>query len=107
MNKNLDEIQKDVDLWARRFEKPYFSPLSMIATICEETGEVARVINCLYGNKNTKNGENLKNLEEELGDLMFTIICMANAHNISLDEAFEKNYKKFMEEIIIDLLENN
>lgn len=92
--RNFDVIQKEVDDWAQQFEKPYFSQLSMLATMCEETGEVARVINCLYGDKNAKNGENLKSLEEELGDLLFTIVCMANANNISLKEAFEKKLEK-------------
>lgn len=92
--KDLESIQKEVDEWASQFEKPYFSPLSMMATICEESGEVARVINCLYGDKNAKEGEGLKKLEEELGDLLFTIICMANAHNISLNEAFERKMQK-------------
>lgn len=78
----------------------------MMAAMCEETGEVARVINCLYGDKNVKNGENLKNLEEELGDLLFTIICLANANHISLNKALEKKFKNYMKEIIIDLLIN-
>lgn len=94
MIKNLTQIQKEVDKWAQQFEKPYFSSLSMVATMCEELGEVARVINCLYGDKNTKKGENLKSLEEELGDLLFTIICMANANNISLNDAYNKKINK-------------
>lgn len=92
--KGFNEIQKEVDDWAQQFEKPYFSQLSMMATIVEETGEVARVVNCLYGDKNTKDGENLKKLEEELGDLLFTIVCMANANDISLNEAFENKLHK-------------
>lgn len=94
MSKQLNEIQKEVDIWAQQFEKPYFSSLSMVATMCEETGEVARVVNCLYGDKNSKNGETLKSLEEELGDLLFTIVCMANAHDISLDKAFVSKMQK-------------
>ncbi|MDE6477523.1 MAG: nucleotide pyrophosphohydrolase, partial [Mycoplasmoidaceae bacterium] len=77
-----------------QFEKPYFSPLSMLATMTEELGEVSRVINSLYGDKKKKEGEHLKDLEEELGDLLFTIICMANYHNISLNDAQELKLKK-------------
>ena len=92
--RDLDQVQKEVDNWAQQFEKPYFSQLSMVATMAEETGEVARVINCLYGDKNAKNGETIKDLEEELGDLLFTLVCMANANNISLNNAFERKLQK-------------
>ena len=94
MDKIFSQIQKQVDDWAGQFEKPYFSPLSMVATMSEETGEVARVINNLYGDKKKKDSEDLKNLEEELCDLLFTIICMANAQNISLDQAWQKKIGK-------------
>lgn len=92
--KDFNKIQKEVDDWAQQFEKPYFSQLSMVATMCEETGEVARVMNCLFGDKNAKKGEDLKSLEDELGDLLFTIICIANSNNISLNAAFEKKLQK-------------
>ena len=94
MEKSLEQIQSEVDTWAHQFEKPYFSPLSMVATMAEELGEVARVVNILYGDKNKKDTETLKDLEEELGDLMFTIICLANAQNISLSEAYERKVEK-------------
>ena len=94
MEKSLEQIQSEVDTWAQQFKKPYFSPLSMIATMAEELGEVARVVNILYGDKNKKDTETLKDLEEELGDLMFTIICLANAQNISLSDAYERKVEK-------------
>ena len=94
MNKTLNEVQKSVDKWAQQFEKPYFSQLSMMAAMTEEVGEVARVMNCLYGDKNAKKGESLKDLKEELGDLLFTIVCMANANDISLNDAFEEKMSK-------------
>ncbi len=94
MEKTISEIQKEVDDWAQQFEKPYFSPLSMLATMTEELGEVSRVVNCMYGDKNKKNGESLKALEEELGDLLFALICMANDQEISLDSAFTKKMEK-------------
>lgn len=94
MSKTIEEMQKEVDVWANQFEKPYFSPLSMVATTTEELGEVARIVNCMYGDKNKKDGETLKDLEEELGDLMFTIICLANSENISLEKAHERKMDK-------------
>lgn len=71
MSKTMDEIQKEVDVWVNQFEKTYFSPLSQLASITEELGEVARILNVLYGDKNAKDGENIKALEEKLGDLFF------------------------------------
>lgn len=94
MEKTISQIQKEVDDWAQQFEKPYFSPLSMVATMTEEVGEVARVINHLYGDKKKKDGETLKDLEDELADLLFTIICIANDQNISLTEANERKLEK-------------
>ncbi len=94
MEKTMAQIQKEVDDWAQQFEKPYFSPLSMVATMTEECGEVARVMNNLYGEKKKKDGENLNDLEEELGDLLFTIICIANDQNISLTKAHERKLEK-------------
>lgn len=94
MEKTISEIQKEVDDWAQQFEKPYFSPLSMIATMTEELGEVSRVVNNLYGDKKKKDGEMLKDLEEELGDLLFTIICMANDQKISLNAAHNRKIGK-------------
>lgn len=94
MEKSLEQMQNEVDNWAHQFEKPYFSPLSMVATMAEELGEVARLINIMYGDKNKKDSETLKSLEEELGDLMFTIVCLANSQNISLSAAHEKKLEK-------------
>ena len=94
MERTLSQIQKEVDDWAQQFEKPYFEPLSMMATMTEEVGEVARVINHMYGDKQKKDTENLKNLQEELGDVLFTIICIANDQKISLDKAFQQKIEK-------------
>ena len=94
MEKTMEQIQKEVDMWAHQFEKPYFSKLSMIATMAEELGEVAKVVNIMYGDKNLKKDESLKDLKDELGDLMFTIICLANAEGISLSEVHEMKLNK-------------
>lgn len=94
MEKTISQIQKDIDDWTQQFEKPYFSPLSMVATMTEECGEVARVMNYLFGDKKKKDGETLKDLEDELADLLFTIICIAIDQNISLSEAHERKLEK-------------
>lgn len=93
-DKTLNQIQIEIDEWANQFVKPYFAPLSMMAAMTEEVGEIARVINTMYGDKKSKSGEDIKDLEEEIGDLMFTIGCMANAEGINLEEAFKRKMNK-------------
>ena len=92
--KTLKQTQQEIDDWANQFAEPYFPPLSRMAAMTEEVGEVARVINRMYGSKKEKADENIKNLEEELGDLYFTLVCMANAENIDLTEAYERKMDK-------------
>lgn len=93
-DKTLSQIQTEIDEWANQFTKPYFEPLSRMAAMTEEVGEVARVLNRMYGDKKNKDGENIKDLEEELGDLLFTLVCMANAEKIDLMAAYERKMNK-------------
>lgn len=95
-NITLTQVQQEIDVWANQFEKPYFSPLSMMACMTEEVGEVSRVINNMYGDKKKKDSENLKDLEEELGDLLFTLVCMANSENIDLNTAYNRKMEKVL-----------
>lgn len=95
-DKTLKDVQLEIDNWANQFKKPYFEPLSRMAAMTEEVGEVARVLNRMYGDKKSKDGENLKNLEEELGDLLFTLVCMANAEQIDLTNAYERKMAKVL-----------
>lgn len=94
MDKTLEEIQRVTDTWASQFEKPYFSPLSILATIMEECGEVARVMNHLYGDKKIKKSEKLSPLDEVLGDLLFSIVSFTSAFKISLEEIWERKVEK-------------
>ena len=91
---NLNNWQKEIDDWANQFTKPYFSPLSRMAALTEEVGELARVMNRLYGDKPKKDIETIKNLEEEMGDLLFSLICNANAEGINLNDALDKKMDK-------------
>lgn len=93
-NKPIIEMQKEVDEWASQFEKPYFSPLSRMAALTEEIGELARVMNRIYGDKPKKDTENIRNLEEEIGDVLFSLVCTANAENIDLSQAWERKLEK-------------
>jgi NTP pyrophosphatase (non-canonical NTP hydrolase) len=87
---SLQQIQQEVDDWAKQFKVPYWEPLSMLARLAEETGEVAREINHLYGAKKKKSTELPKTLGDELADVVFTVCCMANREGIDLQKEWDK-----------------
>ncbi len=91
---SLQTYQKQIDDWVQGYEKPYWHPLSQFARIAEEVGEMGRLLNHMYGDKPKKETEALQELPEELADVMFAIICMANSHNINLDDAMKKVIEK-------------
>ncbi|MCX8074452.1 MAG: nucleotide pyrophosphohydrolase [Clostridia bacterium] len=95
-DKNLSQMQKEIDNWANQFTEPYFPPLSRMAAMTEEVGEIARVINRMYGSKKNKENEGIRDLEEELGDLLFSLVCMANAEKIDLRQAYERKMDKIL-----------
>ncbi|WP_085994421.1 nucleotide pyrophosphohydrolase [Oceanobacillus senegalensis] len=88
-------MQKRVDDYISQFKEGYFSPLSLMARLTEETGELAREINHYYGEKPKKNTEQEKTVEEELGDVIFVLTCFANSLDIDLSEAFHLAMTKF------------
>ncbi|GAA0480980.1 nucleotide pyrophosphohydrolase [Salinibacillus aidingensis] len=89
------EMQKRVDQYISQFKEGYFSPLSLMARLTEETGELAREINHYYGEKPKKKTEKENTVEEELGDLLFVLACFANSLNIDLGESFHTAMTKF------------
>ncbi|MBS4173258.1 nucleotide pyrophosphohydrolase [Bacillus sp. FJAT-49736] len=88
-------MQKEVDQYIGQFKEGYFGPLAMLARLTEELGELAREINHYYGEKPKKNTEKEKTIEEELGDLQFVIMCLANSLKIDLEEAHNQVMHKF------------
>ena len=90
----LQDHQKDVHDLVKDYEPPYWPPLSQFARLSEEVGEVARLLNHMYGLKPKKAEEAAQELGGELADVLFTVICLANAHDINLDEEFEKALDK-------------
>lgn len=94
-SKSIAEMQKIVDDYISQFKEGYFSPLSMLARITEEVGELAREINHRYGEKPKKPTEEDNDIINELGDILFILICFANSLNISLDEAFDTIMHKY------------
>ncbi len=89
----LRGAQEAVDQWIRSVGVRYFSPLTNMAILAEETGEVARVLARLDGDQSTKEGEQL-NLADELADVLWVTMAIANQHGIDLEAAFAENLAK-------------
>jgi NTP pyrophosphatase (non-canonical NTP hydrolase) len=94
-NRTLKENQEIVDQYISQFKEGYFSPLAMLARLTEELGELAREMNHHYGEKPKKEEEQPKSIEEEMGDLFFVLICLANSLNIDLDRSLSIVMEKF------------
>jgi len=88
------EIEKAVDNYISQFKEGYFSPLALIARLSEETGELAREINHYYGEKPKKATEEVKTVEEEIGDILFVLACITNSLDLNLSEAFHTSITK-------------
>ena len=90
----LEEAQKRVDEWIRTYGVQYFSELTNMAILSEEVGEVARIISRKYGDQSFKPSDKDKNLADELADVLWVVICLANQTGIDLTEALEANFCK-------------
>lgn len=90
----LEEAQQKVDNWIKTYGVRYFSPLTNMAVLTEEVGEVARIVSRQYGEQSFKPSDKDKNLADELSDVLWVVICLANQTGINLTEAFEKNLLK-------------
>lgn len=91
----MKELQEEVDTYISQFKEGYFSPLAMLARMTEELGELAREVNHYYGEKPKKATEKENTIEEELGDMLFVLICFANSLNIDLEQAHNHVMEKF------------
>jgi len=87
--KTITERQADVDRWVQAVGGGYWSPHENLARIAEEVGELARLLNHLYGPKPKKPSEAAQELGEELADILFAVICLANSQEIDLDTSFQ------------------
>lgn len=90
----LDELQKTIDSWVRTFGVRYFSELTNMAILTEEVGELARIMARVYGDQSFKRPEMQHNLADELADVLFVLVCIANQTHIDLTEAVQKNLDK-------------
>ncbi|MDW0109063.1 nucleotide pyrophosphohydrolase [Sporosarcina aquimarina] len=93
--KTMRAMQKEVDSYISGFEEGYFPPMELIARLTEELGELSREVQHVHGMKKKKNTENESTLTEETGDLLFVLICFANAQGIDLADALERVMHKF------------
>ena len=85
----MDKYQKLVDEWVQELEEPYWPPLSILARITEEVGELARLLNHIYGSKPKKPTEAKQEMGGEIADIIYALICLANSHNINLDKELQ------------------
>lgn len=89
----LRELQQEVDKWIKSIGVRYFSELTNTAILMEEVGELARVMSRKYGDQSTKAGEEL-NLADEMTDVLWVLVCLANQTGVDLTEAFRQNMQK-------------
>ena len=87
---NIKDSQKAVDDWIKEHGVRYFNELTNMAQLTEEVGEVARIIARRYGEQSEKESDKTKDLGEELADVVFVVLCLANQTNIDLQESFDK-----------------
>jgi NTP pyrophosphatase (non-canonical NTP hydrolase) len=90
----IQEAQEKVDVWINTTGVRYFSELTNMAILTEEVGEVARLMSRLYGDQSFKEKEAQKELGDELADVLWVVLCIANQTGVNLTEALQKNFEK-------------
>lgn len=90
MQENIKMLQAEVDTWIQNHGVRYFNELTNMAQLTEEVGEVARIIARRYGEQSEKESDKQKDLGEELADVIFVVLCLANQTNTDLQAAFDK-----------------
>ncbi|MER3497439.1 MAG: pyrophosphatase [Chitinophagaceae bacterium] len=90
----IREAQHQVDQWIKTIGVKYFSPLTNMAILTEEVGEVARLMSRIYGDQSFKESDQGRKLSDELADVLWVVICIANQTGVDLTEALQKNFDK-------------
>jgi NTP pyrophosphatase (non-canonical NTP hydrolase) len=90
----ISALQKTVDDWIKEYGVRYFNELTNTAVLMEEVGELARIISRQYGEQSFKAGEDASGLADEMADVMFVLVCLANQTGVDLTEAIQKNLDK-------------
>ncbi|HVK96895.1 MAG TPA: nucleotide pyrophosphohydrolase [Flavisolibacter sp.] len=91
---SIEEAQKKVDEWIQTTGVRYFSELTNMAILTEEVGEVARLMSRMYGDQSFKDSDKGKQLADELADVLWVLICIANQTGVDLTDALNKNFDK-------------
>lgn len=90
----IQNAQTEVDNWIKIYGVRYFSELTNMAILTEEVGEVARIISRTYGDQSFKESDKAKDLGDEMADVLWVLMCLANQTGVNLEEAFKKNIEK-------------
>ena len=91
---DYSKLQFDIDKWIKDYGVRYFNELTNMAMLTEEVGEVARIIARRYGEQSEKESDKQKDLGDEMADVLFVLICLANQTGIDLESALKKNIEK-------------
>lgn len=90
----IEQAQQQVDTWIKTVGVRYFSELTNMAILTEEVGELARIMARTYGDQSFKESDKQKNLADEMADVLWVLICLANQTDVNLTEALHKNFEK-------------
>ncbi len=90
----IKDLQKDVDQWIKTIGVRYFNELTNLAILTEEVGELARIISRKYGEQSFKNKEEENNLGDEMADVLWVLVCLANQTGVDLEDAIKRNIEK-------------
>jgi len=90
----MNAPQKELAAIYKKEKWEYWPPLVIFARLAEEVGEFARVLNKVYGKKRSKKNESAQDIEDELGDILYTLACFASSHGLDIDKALQKSIDK-------------
>jgi NTP pyrophosphatase (non-canonical NTP hydrolase) len=91
---SLSSTQIQVDQWIKQYGVRYFNELTNMALLTEEVGELARIIARKYGEQSFKESDQSKDLSDEMADVLFVLVCLANQTGVDLEDAFQRNMEK-------------
>lgn len=94
MELTINQAQQQVDEWIKTYGVRYFSELTNMVLLTEEVGELARIVARTYGEQSSKESDLNKNLADEMADVLWVLICLANQTGVNLTEAFARNIEK-------------
>lgn len=90
----INEAQIKVDAWIKEYGVRYFNEMTNLAVLMEEVGELSRIFARKYGEQSFKNGENDENMADEMADILFVLMCLANQTGIDLEQSLIRNLEK-------------